>query len=51
MNRFLDVAKLGGSLLAAGPVLLQLGGSRLTWWIGLGFTVIGPVLMCVRKAK
>lgn len=51
MNLPLDPQKLGAGLLAAGPLLLQFGGSKISWWAGLAATVIGPVLMALRKGK
>jgi len=44
-----DFAKLGGALLAAGPCLMQFVSDKRGWWIGLGFTVIGPFLLSVKR--
>lgn len=45
-----DLPKLGIALMGAGPGLMQLGGSKLTWWIGLAFSCAGPFLLaCKRK--
>ena len=51
MNLFymFDPHRLGASLLAAGPVLMQLGGTKGTWWVGMVFTTLGPLLMAVKK--
>jgi len=46
-----DFNRIGAALLAAGPLLLQFGGSKLTWWLGLGMVVAGPVLMGVRRER
>lgn len=46
-----DTHKLGAGLLAAGPLLLQFGGNKVSWWCGLAATVVGPVLMALRKGK
>ena len=47
----LDAHRLGASMLAAGPVLIQLGGSKGAWWVGMAFTVLGPILMAVKAKK
>lgn len=45
----LDFAKLGGALLAAGPVLMNAVSNKAVWWSGFLFTVIGPVLLAVKR--
>lgn len=45
----LDLTKLGAGLLAAGPLFLQFGQSKATWWVGFVFTIAGPVLMAVKR--
>ena len=47
----LDLNRVGAALLAAGPLLLQFGGSKISWWLGLGMVVAGPVLMGVRRER
>lgn len=47
----IDTPKLGASLLAAGPVLIQFGASKAAWWAGLAFTVLGPFLMAWRRKR
>lgn len=44
-----DPHKLGAGLLAAGPLLLQFGNNKVSWWAGLLATVVGPVLMAVKR--
>jgi hypothetical protein len=44
-----DTTKLGGGLLAAGPILMNFVSDKKVWWLGLIFTVVGPFLMSVRK--
>ena len=43
--------KLGAGMLAAGPILMTHGGSKLAWWIGNVFVVLGPLLMALSKGK
>ena len=41
---------LGAGMLSAGPLLVQFGGEKTTWYLGVLFTAIGPVLMAVTPA-
>lgn len=47
----IDMHKLGLGLMAGGPVLIQFGNSKVSWWTGFVCTVLGPVLMALRKDK
>lgn len=47
----LSPTKLGAGMLASGPVLITHSGSKLAWWIGNVFIVIGPLLMALSKGK
>ncbi len=38
---------LGGSLVAAGPLVINFGTYPFSWWIGFVFTTIGPFLMAI----
>lgn len=46
----LDLTKLGGGLLAAGPLFIQFGQSRAAWWVGFAFTVVGPFLLALKRS-
>jgi len=46
--KYFDTHKLGASFLAAGPILIQFGGNKQAWWIGLVLTVLGPLLMAFK---
>lgn len=41
----LNFKALGGGLLSAGPLLVQFGGARTAWWLGVTFTALGPILL------
>lgn len=41
--------KLGAGMLASGPVLVTLSGSKACWWLGYGFLILGPLLMSVSR--
>lgn len=47
----LDFPKLGGSMLAAGPLLMQFVNDKVAYWIGFGFLIAGPLLLSVRRKK
>jgi hypothetical protein len=47
MNRF-DTAKLGAGLLAASPLLINLAGTQLAWWLGVGMATAAPFLMALK---
>ena len=47
----LNYAKLGAGLLASGTLLIQFGSVKAVWWIGVVFTVAGPLLMGVRQPR
>ena len=49
--KILDLHRLGAGLLAAGPLLIQLGGNKEAWWIGMVFTVLGPILMALKRTN
>lgn len=51
MKWFIEPKALGGGLLAAGPLLIQFGGSKATWWIGLVCSIVGPVLLAMRRRR
>jgi hypothetical protein len=36
---------LGAGLLSAGPLLVQFGGEKAAWWLGVIFTALGPILL------
>lgn len=39
-------------MLASGPILTSVvGGGRVVWWIGLVFTVLGPVMMALKCGR
>lgn len=48
MKLAFDTVKLGGAMLAAGPVMMQLSSEKRVWWIAWAFTVLGPFLMSWR---
>lgn len=43
----LNFKALGGGLLSAGPLLVQFGGARTAWWLGVTFTALGPLLLAL----
>lgn len=45
----IDTAKLGAGLLATSPLLLNLGGERWLWWLGVIMAVISPFLMSLKS--
>lgn len=44
-----DPHSLGLYLLASGMPLMQFGGSKAAWWIGLAMMTAGPILASLRK--
>jgi hypothetical protein len=46
-----DLPKLGAVLMASAPALTQLGNSKVTWWLAVAFTVVGPFLMTLKCSK
>lgn len=44
----LDVPKLGAGFMSAGIAVMQFGGSKATWYIGLAMLVVGPFCLAVR---
>jgi hypothetical protein len=47
----INYTKLGGGLLAAGPLLMQFSGVTVGWWVGLIFIVVAPMMMSIRQDK
>ncbi len=47
----LDPQKLGGAMLAASPLLVNIGEARWCWWLGVGMAVAGPFLMSLTHSK
>lgn len=41
----IDPHKLGGAMLAASPLLVNIGGEKWVWWLGVCMAVAGPFLM------
>lgn len=51
MKLAFDTVKLGGILLGIGPVIMQTVAEKKGWWLGFGFTVLGPFLMSWKCRK
>lgn len=47
----LNFKALGAALLSAGPLLVQFGGATTAWWLGVGFTAAGPLLLAISPAE
>lgn len=47
----LNTKVLGGSLLAAGPLIIQFGAYPASWWLGFLFTTLGPFMMAIEPHK
>jgi hypothetical protein len=47
----IDTTKLGAAMLAAGPLLVQFGGSKVTWYLGVLFAAIAPFMMSCKFGK
>lgn len=47
----LDLQKLGAGLLGVSPVLLNLAGSKICWWIGVLFATAAPFLMAAKPKQ
>ena len=43
----LNPHKLGAGLLATSPLLINLGGSRELWWVGVISACLAPFLMAI----
>lgn len=46
-----DFSKLGASLLASGPILMQFANDKKAWWAGLSMTIIGPFLLAMKPKQ
>lgn len=47
----LDPHKLGGAMLAASPLLVNIGGEKWVWWLGVAMAVAAPILMSLTLQK
>lgn len=45
----LNPHKLGAGLLAVSPLLINLAGSQVLWWTGVGCACAAPFLMAIEK--
>jgi hypothetical protein len=44
-----DLPRLGAGLLAASPLLINLGGAQWAWWMGVIMAVAAPFLMSLKQ--
>ncbi len=42
-----DLLACSGALFASGQFLLNMGSSKVAWWTGLGFVILGPLLFVI----
>lgn len=49
MKLNLNWKALEAGLMAAGPILIQFAPARETWWLGVMFTSLRPILMAIQS--
>lgn len=50
-SEVIDFNKLGAGMLAVSTTLIQLGGSKTTWWVGFVLALVAPLLLAVKPVK